>query len=112
MYVYDEYLSKLKDKYIYMCLWNQISTPEYKITGKCVDKYEYMREKHIYVRKTCNVWIQHEEVYICVLCNYLWLFGNMSVYKSDYVRVKYVQAQKVTYEKRENEYGKYSSCVK
>ena len=24
---------------------------ENKITGKCVDKYQYMREKHIYARK-------------------------------------------------------------
>ena len=46
-----------------------------------------MRGKHIYIRKTCNVRIQHEDVYMCV-CNYLWLFGNMSLYKSDYVCVK------------------------
>ena len=70
-----------------------------------------MRGKHIYIRKTCNVWIQHE-MYIYVLCNYLWLFGNMSLYKSDYVCVKvWASAEGCIWEK-ENEYGKCISCVK
>ena len=52
------------------------------------------------------------EIYICVLCNYLWLFGNMSLYKSDYVCVKaWASAEGCIWEK-ENEYGKCTSCVK
>ena len=58
-------LSKLEDKYTY--LWKPIDIPECKITWECVGKYKYMRGKQIYIRKTCNVWIQHEDVYMCVM---------------------------------------------
>ena len=52
------------------------------------------------------------KMYICVLCNYLWLFGNMSLYKSDYVCVKaWASAEGCIWEK-ENEDGKCTSCVK
>ena len=48
-------LSKVEDKYIYIHLWKQIDIPECKITCECVGKHKYMRGKHIYIRKTCNV---------------------------------------------------------
>ena len=52
------------------------------------------------------------KMYICVLCNYLWLFGNMSFYKSDYACVKvWASAEGYIWEK-ENGYGKCTSCVK
>ena len=29
----------------------QISTPKYKITCKCVDKYKYVRGRHSYIKE-------------------------------------------------------------
>ena len=51
-------------------------------------------------------------LYIYVLCIYLWLFEDMSLYKREYVWVKAWASEEDCIWEKENEYGKYTSYVK
>ena len=69
-------------------------------------------EENILILGKYEMFEYNLKMYIRVLCIYLWLFGNTSLYKREHVYVKAWASAEGYIWKKENEYGKYTSSVK